>query len=244
MKKQRKSSSSDSDFYETQSASKVNECKPDEQIASTSLTASTPKDDEKDSADDVNAPPNPMECVTTSDEPPQDDEMTEQQQQFDSSSTENLANLPRVCQTFSPYKMHDSDKKISKPTFQVNVGQPNPDKATHLNVGKTSFSNSSSVSTGSSPDTHSLPINTSTEHEQSLERDFERKLLQKIEYHLMDIFQHLDETETAESESGLSRYTQNNCSSSGGGGGGSGVGGGGSSAGEGGTGTGAGDTSN
>lgn len=57
-----------------------------------------------------------------------------------------------------------------------------------------SLSNSS-ASTGSSPDS-TLPINTSTAHELSLEKDLERKLLRKIEYHLMDIFQHLNGNET------------------------------------------------
>lgn len=84
----------------------------------------------------------------------------------------------------------------------------------NTSTSPTSLSNSSSVSTGSSPESHSLP-NTSTEHEQSLEKNMERKLLRKIEYHLMDIFQHLEENETVESESGSSRYTQpkNNCAS-------------------------------
>lgn len=73
-----------------------------------------------------------------------------------------------------------------------------------------SFSNSSSVSTGSSPETNSLPINTSNEHERSFEKNVEQKLLRKIEYHLMDIFQHLEEAfETADLETGSIRHTAN-----------------------------------
>lgn len=168
MKKQRKSSSSDSDFYETQSANKTNESKPDEQIASTSLAASTPRDDENE------AGPSRMER-TESEEQLQDDEMMGK---------------------------HAAVEQRPKP---------------NLPTSPTSLSNSSSVSTGSSPDTHSLPINTSTEHELSIEKDIERKFLQKIEYHLMEIFQHLEENETAteSTEPGSSRYTQskNNCTS-------------------------------
>lgn len=167
MKKQRKSSSSDSDFYETQSVNKTNESKrEDEQTASTSLTTSTPKSDEKDTS-------LKSEC-TDNDDQPQDDEMN--------GKTSVIEQRPKL----------------------------------NLSTSPTSLSNSSSVSTGSSPESHSLPINTSTENEQSLEKDIERKLLRKIEYHLMDIFQHLEENETAESESGSSqRYTQpkNNCTS-------------------------------
>lgn len=163
MKKQRKSSSSDSDFYETQSMNKINESKKDEQIASTSLTTSTPKSDEKDTS-------LKSEC-TDNDDQQQDDEMNGKKSVIEQHPKPNLSTSP------------------------------------------TSLSNSSSVSTGSSPESHSLPINTSTENEQSLEKDIERKLLRKIEYHLMDIFQHLEENETAESESSSSRYTQpkNNC---------------------------------
>lgn len=163
MKKQRKSSSSDSDFYETQSGNKTNESKKDEQIASTSLTTSTPKSDEKDTS-------LKSEC-TDNDDQPQDDEMNGKKSVIEQHPKSNLSTSP------------------------------------------TSLSNSSSVSTGSSPESHSMPIDTSTENEQSLEKDIERKLLRKIEYHLMDIFQHLEENETAESESGSSRYTQpkNNC---------------------------------
>lgn len=166
MKKQRKSSSSDSDFYETQSANKTNESsKKDEQMPSTSLTTSTPKADEKDA-------PAKVEC-TENDEQLPDDEMNGKKAANEQRSKANLSTSP------------------------------------------TSLSNSSSVSTGSSPESHSLPINTSTDQEQSFEKDIERKLLRKIEYHLMDIFQHLEENETAESESGSSRYTQpkNNCTS-------------------------------
>lgn len=165
MKKQRKSSSSDSDFYETQSGSKANESKIDEQSASTSLTTSTPKSDDKVTSQK-------SQC-TDNDDQPQDDEMNGKKAENEQRSKVNLSTSP------------------------------------------TSLSNSSSVSTGSSPESHSLPINTSTDHEQSIEKDMERKLLRKIEYHLMDIFQHLEENETAESESGSSRYTQpkNNCTS-------------------------------
>lgn len=163
MKKQRKSSSSDSDFYETQSANKTSESKPDEQSPSTSLTASTPKADEKET-------PSKSECPET-DGPPQDDEM-------------------------------NGKKSVIEQRPQAN-----------LSTSPTSLSNSSSVSTGSSPESHLLPINTSTEHEQSIEKDIERKLLQKIEYHLMDIFQHLEENETVESESGRFTQTKTNCTS-------------------------------
>lgn len=164
MKKQRKSSSSDSDFYETQSANKTNESKPDEQSPSTSMSASTPKPDEKET-------PTKSECPEN-DGPTQDDEM------------------------------NGSKKSVIEQRPKAN-----------LSTSPTSLSNSSSVSTGSSPESHLLPINTSTEHEQSIEKDIERKLLQKIEYHLMDIFQHLDENETAESESGRFTQTKTNCTS-------------------------------
>lgn len=166
MKKQRKSSSSDSDFYENQSGIKTSECKKDDQIASTSLTTSTPKPDENDSA-------NVKSESGENDEQPPDDEM--------------------------------NGKK------SVIEQRPKPNQST----SPTSLSNSSSVSTGSSPESHPLPTNTSTDNEQNLEKDFERKLIQKIEYHLMDIFQHLEENESAECESGSSRFTQpkNNCTS-------------------------------
>lgn len=178
MKKQRKSSSSDSDFYETQSANKTNESKPDEQMASTSLTASKPKEDEimTVSSKPTECPTNPNDSQTPDAE---DDEM--------------------------------NGKKVT-------IEQRAPAKA-NLSTSPTSFSNSSSVSTGStSPESHLLPINTSAEHEPNLEKDVERKLLQKIEYHLMDIFQHLDETESAiESETSSSRYgsqSKTNCTAS------------------------------
>lgn len=158
MKKQRKSSSSDSDFYETQAANKHIESKSDEQIASTSITALTPQDDEN-----VAGPSN-VECMESDDQPPHDDEMIGRKATVEQRPKPNLPTSP------------------------------------------TSLSNSSSVSTGSSPEALSLP-NTSTEHEQSIEKDIERKLLQKIEYHLMEIFQHLEEIETAESESSSSQYT-------------------------------------
>lgn len=168
MKKQRKSSSSDSDFYETQSTNKTNESRPDEQMASTSLTAAKPKDDEI-MADSTK----PTECPTNP----------------------NVSQSPDV---------EDDEMNGKKP---VTTDQRPPAKANSSN-SPTSFSNSSSVSTEStSPETHSLPINTSAEHEPNIEKDIERKLLRKIENHLMDIFQHLEETESAiESEASSSRY--------------------------------------
>lgn len=182
MKKQRKSSSSDSDFYETQSSIKTTESKPDEPLPSTSLTASTPKCDE---VMDVSTKSN-TECPTNP---------------TDSQSPE----------------IEDDEMTGKKVTGEQEPRQPA--KAANLPTSPTSFSNSSSVSTGStSPESHSLPINTSAEHEQNAEKDMERKLLQKIEYHLMDIFQHLDETESAiESETSSSRYgsqSKINCTTS------------------------------
>lgn len=170
MKKQRKSSSSDSDFYETQLTNKTNESKPDDQLASTSLTTSTPKDDE---IMDVSTKSN--ECLPT--------------------NQPNNSQSPDV----------EDDEMIGK---KVTTNEQRPPAKANLSTSPTSFSNSSSVSTGStSPESHSLPINTSGEHEPNVEKDIERKLLQKIEYHLMDIFQHLDETESAiESETSSSRY--------------------------------------
>lgn len=52
----------------------------------------------------------------------------------------------------------------------------------------------STASSSSSSDSATRP-NTSTESEQMLEKDIERKLLRKIEYHLMDILQYFDEME-------------------------------------------------
>lgn len=171
-KKQRKSSSSDSDFFETQLANKTNESKPDEQPASTSLSAATPIDDES-----VEVLPKPTECSTN----PNEDQL--------------------------PHAEGDDDDEMNGKKATIEPRPVQPAKA-NLSTSPTSFSNSSSVSTGSnSPESHSLPISTSAEHEPNLEKDIERKLLQKIEYHLMDIFQHLDETETAmESEASSSRY--------------------------------------
>lgn len=189
MKKQRKSSSSDSDFYETQSANKTNESKPDEQIPSTSLTTSTPKCDEN------TAGPSKIECMESEDQ----QQLQQQQQQ-----------QQQLQQQQQPQQPHDDEMIGKKATVEQRP------KSQNLPTSPTSLSNSSSVSTGSSPESHSLPMNTSTEHEQSLERDIERKLLQKIEYHLMDIFQHLEEIETAESESSSSQYTtqpKTNCTS-------------------------------
>lgn len=104
-------------------------------------------------------------------------------------------------------EVEDDEMNGKKVTTSTAIDQRPPAKA-NLSTSPTSFSNSSSVSTGStSPESHSLPINTSGEHDANLEKDIERKLLQKIEYHLMDIFQHLDETESAiESETSSSRY--------------------------------------
>lgn len=185
MKKQRKSSSSDSDFYETQSTIKTNESKPDEQLPSTSLTASTPKDDE---IMDVSTKSN-TECPTNS---------------TDSQSPD----------------IEDDEMNGKKVIIEQEPQRQQTPKA-NLSTSPTSFSNSSSVSTGStSPESHSLPINTSsTEHELNREKEhIERKLLQKIEYHLMDIFQHMDETESAiESETSSSRYgsqSKANCTAS------------------------------
>lgn len=191
MKKQRKSSSSDSDFYETQSTNKTNESKPDEQLASTSLTASTPKDDEsmEVSTKSIESPPrNQPPSLNNSQTPDiEDDEM----------------NGKKVTTTATPMPM-----PMTTPTPPSAAIEQRPPAKANLSTSPTSFSNSSSVSTGStSPESHSLPINTSVEHEANLEKDIERKLLQKIEYHLMDIFQHLDETESAlESETSSSRY--------------------------------------
>lgn len=187
MKKQRKSSSSDSDFYETQSTNKTNESKPDEQLASTSLTASTPKDDESMdvSTKSIESPPTNQPPPLNNSQTPdvEDDEM-------------NGKNVMAATTT------------MTTPTPPTTTIEQRPPAKANLSTSPTSFSNSSSVSTGStSPESHSLPINTSGEHEANLEKDIERKLLQKIEYHLMDIFQHLDETESAiESETSSSRY--------------------------------------
>lgn len=67
---------------------------------------------------------------------------------------------------------------------------------------------SSSVSTESSPSSALQTPNTSTEYEQSLEKGMERKFLRKMEYYLMEIFQHLNENETEDSESGSNKYAQ------------------------------------
>lgn len=186
MKKQRKSSSSDSDFYETQSTNKTNESKPDEQLASTSLTTSTPKDDEI-----MDVSTKSIECTPTNQPPPPPP--------------------PPPLSNQSP-DIEDDEMNGKKVTTSAALEQ-RPTAKVNLSTSPTSFSNSSSVSTGStSPETHSLPagVNSSgggSEHEANLEKDIERKLLQKIEYHLMDIFQHLDETESAiESETSSSRY--------------------------------------
>lgn len=88
--------------------------------------------------------------------------------------------------------------------------KPNIENKSAENSSPTSLSNSSG-SSGSSPDS-TLPVNTSTEHEQSLEKDFERKILRKIEYYLMDIFQHLNEneTDTSNTSDNLLTTSQNN----------------------------------
>lgn len=75
------------------------------------------------------------------------------------------------------------------------------------NTSPTNLS-SSSASTGSSPNSALQTPNTSTEFEQNLEKGMERKLLRKMEYYLMEIFQHLNENETEDSESGSNKHAQ------------------------------------
>lgn len=67
---------------------------------------------------------------------------------------------------------------------------------------------SSSASTGSSPGSTLQTPNTSTEYEQNLEKSLEQNFLRKMEYYLMEIFQHLSENETEDSESGSNKYAQ------------------------------------
>lgn len=136
-------------------------------------------------------------------------------------STKSNAECPPNPNDSQPDNEDDemNGKKVTIEQQQQQQQQRSPTKA-NVSTSPTSFSNSSSVvSTGStSPESHSLPINTSAEHELNLEKDIERKLLQKIEYHLMDIFQHMDETESAiESETSSSRYgsqSKANCTAS------------------------------
>lgn len=73
-----------------------------------------------------------------------------------------------------------------------------------------SNSNASSVSNNSTVDLSALPITTSTEHEQSLENDIERKLLRKMQCHLMEIFQHLNETLEPETNSTKTNLDESN----------------------------------